>query len=242
MTTLSVLRFSLNTLGRHSFTKLSPVNTVNQLKFSRCLASSLFNNPYKCQRNHTEKDSLPRLQHVRFLGTSDKNFADGIKTPEQKKIEEDIFEESSKLGLFARFKLMYKKYWYVLIPVHCVTSVGWLAGFYYLSKRWVYFIILLFDCQNVSFSGVDVPSLLQYIHLSENIIEKVKGSELGHLAIAYLCYKVATPVRYAVTLGGTTVSIKYLVKSGHIKPVPTKEQFMKMYEDKKSDLKHKHNK
>jgi len=50
-------------------------------------------------------------------------------------------------------------------------------------------------------SGVDVPALLQYIHLSENIIEKVQGSDMGHYAIAYLCYKVATPLRYALTLG-----------------------------------------
>lgn len=39
------------------------------------------------------------------------------------------------LGLFARFKMMYKQYWYVLVPVHVVTSTGWLLGFFYLSKR-----------------------------------------------------------------------------------------------------------
>jgi len=39
------------------------------------------------------------------------------------------------------------------------------------------------------------------MHLSETIIEKVQGSDMGHYAIAYLCYKVATPIRYAVTLG-----------------------------------------
>lgn len=45
--------------------------------------------------------------------------------------------ETEKLGLFARFKKMYKEYWYVLLPVHVVTSAGWLGGFYYLSVRWV---------------------------------------------------------------------------------------------------------
>lgn len=49
--------------------------------------------------------------------------------------EADLFGEASNLGLFAKFKLMYKKYWYVLIPVHVVTSAGWLCGFYYLSQR-----------------------------------------------------------------------------------------------------------
>lgn len=54
-------------------------------------------------------------------------------------IEKDDATESilppANLGLFARFKMMYKQYWYVLVPVHVVTSTGWLLGFYYLSKR-----------------------------------------------------------------------------------------------------------
>ncbi|SPP77840.1 blast:Uncharacterized protein C18orf19 homolog A [Drosophila guanche] len=99
----------------------------------------------------------------------------------------DLFGDAANMGLFAKFKHMYKQYWYVLIPVHCVTSVAWFGGFYYLSK-----------------SGVDVPSLLQYVHLSETIIEKVQSSDMGHYAIAYLCYKVATPLRYALTLGKTS--------------------------------------
>ncbi|XP_002025328.2 uncharacterized protein C18orf19 homolog A [Drosophila persimilis] len=129
----------------------------------------------------------------------------------------DLFGDAASKGLFAKFRHMYKQYWYVLIPVHCVTSIGWFGGFYYLSK-----------------SGVDVPSLLQYVHLSETIIEKVQSSDMGHYAIAYLCYKVATPLRYALTLGGTTVSIKYLVQRGHIKPIPSKNELIKMYEDKKA--------
>ncbi|KAH8357987.1 hypothetical protein KR084_010880 [Drosophila pseudotakahashii] len=129
----------------------------------------------------------------------------------------DLFGEAANMGLFAKFKHMYKQYWYVLIPVHVLTSVGWFGGFYYLSK-----------------SGVDVPALLQYVHLSENIIEKVQGSDMGHYAIAYLCYKVATPLRYALTLGCTTVSIKYLVQHGYIKPMPTKNELIKMYENKKA--------
>ncbi|XP_054728034.1 protein FAM210A [Anastrepha obliqua] len=132
--------------------------------------------------------------------------------------DEEIFGEASKLGLFAKFKLMYKKYWYVLIPVHVVTSIGWFGGFYYLSK-----------------SGVDIPLLLQHMHVGESIVERFQNSSMGHYAIAYLCYKVATPLRYAVTLGGTTVSIKYLVQAGHIKPIPSKRELMQMYEKNKAD-------
>lgn len=40
-----------------------------------------------------------------------------------------------KLTLFQKFKFMWKNYWYVLVPVHVVTSVFWFGGFYYLAAR-----------------------------------------------------------------------------------------------------------
>lgn len=42
---------------------------------------------------------------------------------------------AAKLSLFARFKQMYKDYYYVLIPVHLVTSIGWFGSFYQASQR-----------------------------------------------------------------------------------------------------------
>jgi len=50
-------------------------------------------------------------------------------------------EQQQKLGLIARFKLMWKKYWYVMIPVHLATSLLWFGGFYYMSIRFVRFYI-----------------------------------------------------------------------------------------------------
>lgn len=38
-------------------------------------------------------------------------------------------------------------------------------------------------------------------------------------------------------LGGTTLSIKYLSQWGYIRPVPSREQFRKMYDDKKAQIK-----
>lgn len=127
-----------------------------------------------------------------------------------------------KLGLFARFKKMYKEYWYVLVPVHCVTSVMWFGGFYYAST-----------------SGVDVIAILESMGVSETLINPVRDSSLGHIAIAYLLYKIATPARYTVTLGGTTVSIKYLEQWGYIKPMPNKAQLVQMYKDKKENIQEK---
>ncbi|XP_053698193.1 uncharacterized protein C18orf19 homolog A [Sabethes cyaneus] len=141
------------------------------------------------------------------------------KPPDKGKPADELVEEPEKLGLFARFKKMYKEYWYVLVPVHCVTSAFWFGGFYYASK-----------------SGVDVIALLESMGISEKLIDPVRDSSLGHIAIAYLLYKIATPARYAVTLGGTTVSIKYLVQWGYIKPMPTKAALVKMYKDKRENL------
>lgn len=59
---------------------------------------------------------------------------------------------------------------------------------------------------------------------------------MGYIAISYALYKIATPLRYTVTLGGTTISIKYLKDWGYIKPVPSKQQLKTMYEVKKTDV------
>lgn len=44
-------------------------------------------------------------------------------------------ETPEKKSLVKRFKEMYRDYWYVLIPVHVITSVAWFGGFYYVARR-----------------------------------------------------------------------------------------------------------
>lgn len=128
-----------------------------------------------------------------------------------------------KLSLFQKFKEMYRDYWYVLLPVHCVTSGFWFAGFYFLAE-----------------SGVDIVSILEYIGINEMLIEPFRNGnahvKAGYLAVAFALYKIATPLRYAVTLGGTTVAINYLKKWGYIKPMPKKEQLKAMYLEQKDIL------
>ncbi|XP_002009606.4 uncharacterized protein C18orf19 homolog A [Drosophila mojavensis] len=191
-------------------TILSPLLVARYRSYARLSTKS---NSHCANANKTDTKSSSTATTT----TSTSNSTSTSTTTTNVSNSNELFGEAANMGLFAKFKHMYKQYWYVLIPVHVITSIGWFGGFYYLSK-----------------SGVDVPAVLQYLHLSENIIEKVQGSDMGHYAIAYLCYKVATPVRYALTLGGTTLSIKYLVQWGHIKPMPTKSQLIKMYEDTKA--------
>ena len=83
---------------------------------------------------------------------------------------------------------MFRDYWYVLLPVHVATSVVWLGGFYLALK-----------------SGVDIVGLLERLGTSERILDYLRHSEAGYIALSYACYKIATPARYAVTVGGTTL-------------------------------------
>ncbi|XP_065573930.1 uncharacterized protein C18orf19 homolog A-like [Artemia franciscana] len=143
----------------------------------------------------------------------------GLKEAAKEKSSEIVDE--SKLTTFQKFKKMYKEYWYVVIPVHGVTSAVWFGSFFYAAK-----------------CGVDIVPLLEWMNVPERFITTLKGS-VGHAAVAYAMYKVATPLRYGVTLGGTTISINYLKRLGYIKPVPSAKRFKEMYDEKKIALRKK---
>ncbi|XP_063705113.1 uncharacterized protein C18orf19 homolog A [Culicoides brevitarsis] len=142
-------------------------------------------------------------------------------TPTSQKDEEKVKpgDEFENLGLIARFKKMYKEYWYVLVPVHLATSAVWLGTFYYVSK-----------------SGMDIVAIMQSWNFSDTLIKPFRDSSMGHVAVAYLLYKIATPARYTVTLGATTVAIKHLVRLGYIKPVPSRAEMYQIYQDKKESV------
>lgn len=100
----------------------------------------------------------------------------------------------------------------------------------YVNDNLIYFPI---------YSGVDIIGILEHYNFSETLIKPVRDSKLGHIAIAYLLYKIATPGRYAVTLGSTTFAIKFLSKRGIIRPIPNRDKLVQMYKDKKDDLQQK---
>ncbi|XP_047987238.1 uncharacterized protein C18orf19 homolog A-like [Leguminivora glycinivorella] len=124
-----------------------------------------------------------------------------------------------KQGLFQKFKDMYKNYWYVLVPVHMATSAVWLGSFYYTVR-----------------SGVDIIPMLEALGISEKLIEPMKNSTAGYYALTFALYKIATPLRYAVTVGGTTLAIRKLTALGLIKPVPSRQQFKEMLLERKDDF------
>jgi hypothetical protein len=52
------------------------------------------------------------------------------------------------------------------------------------------------------YSGLDVVALLENIGVGEKIINPLRNSSVGYYALTYALYKVASPARYAVTIGG----------------------------------------
>ncbi|GAB1610470.1 protein FAM210A-like [Argonauta hians] len=119
-------------------------------------------------------------------------------------------------SIIQRFKQAYKEHGKVLIGVHLATSAVWFGSFYYLTL-----------------SGFDIIPVLEKLNVSESIISKFKSSSVGNIAISYLLYKIATPARYTVTLAGTNLAIRYLKKTGRMKPVPDEAKFKALYSDSK---------
>ncbi|XP_025190497.1 protein FAM210A [Melanaphis sacchari] len=103
-------------------------------------------------------------------------------------------------NIFQRFKNMAKKYWYIVLPVHLVTSTIWFGSFYFVA------------------SIFDVPSLLEHLGIPDSMIDKVRNgnSWTSYLVIAYGLYKIFTPLRYMVTLGGTGITLRYLKRLGYV--------------------------
>lgn len=67
-----------------------------------------------------------------------RHYSTGNKTTSENSEEKstEIKTDEKPPSLLQRFKQMYRDYWYVLVPVHLVTSAFWFSSFYYLAKRY----------------------------------------------------------------------------------------------------------
>ncbi|XP_012229923.1 protein FAM210A isoform X2 [Linepithema humile] len=127
-----------------------------------------------------------------------------------------------KMTVFQKMKQMTKDYWHVLIPVHVITSIGWIAIFYTAVRN-----------------GVDVVQLLEYMNFSERYVDLIRNSSAGNWAITYALYKIFTPLRYTITVGGTTMAIRYLSKMGYVKAPSFKLRSTEPIQSNKCAAEHK---
>ncbi|XP_075682584.1 protein FAM210A [Rhinoderma darwinii] len=132
-------------------------------------------------------------------------------------IEETDPLQDKSIGLVQRFKKTFKQYGKVMVTVHVLTSSVWLGTFYYAAVK-----------------GINVVPFLEFVGLPESIVNILKNSQSGNVLTAYALYKIATPVRYTVTLGGTSISVKYLRKYGYLSTPPLVKDYIqdKMEETK----------
>lgn len=163
---------------------------------------------------HHPQDSINRVGSVSQIqrygsqkAKDDQTSAKEEPSKQQPVEDVDDLEKFNNLSTYQKIKAMYRDYWYVLVPVHLVSSAFFFGGFYYAAS-----------------SGLDIVAIMEALHFSESVVSTVRDSSAGFIALAYALYKIFTPVRYTVTLGGTTWAIKFLKTRGLIKPRrPVKE-------------------
>ncbi|XP_067393575.1 protein FAM210A [Emydura macquarii macquarii] len=143
----------------------------------------------------------------------------GTPVVESSSLEPDPLQDKS-ISLFQRFKRTFKQYGKVMIPVHLLTSSIWFGSFYYAAMK-----------------GVNVVPFLELIGIPESLVSILKNSQSGYALTAYALYKISTPARYAVTLGGTSITVKYFRKHGYMStPPPVTEYLQDRMEETKERL------
>ncbi|CAI5446285.1 unnamed protein product [Caenorhabditis angaria] len=159
------------------------------------------------------KESLNLINQQRMIQTTRKTWDENKKSwfrltmsDEQKKAKtkkiEEMSQEQAPKSLFAKVKYYFKRYWYIAVPAHMASSTGWFVGAYLIVQ-----------------SGVDIIALLEYLHMPDAIIEKVKSTPetAGVIVLALILYKIATPLRYATTLFLIQSSFWILRRMGKLK-------------------------
>jgi len=204
---------SLLPVCSHFFTPSHKFSSLPHHSMARCT----FLRAIKCENLPNHFSHHPYLRHplrgeVTFLGQNNFSTSKCSLSDDRKKSENP--------GIVKRFKAMIKDYWYVLVPVHVATSIVWLGGFYLMLK-----------------AGVDIVGFLEYVGTSQRILDYMSSSEAGYYALSYACYKLATPFRYTVTVGGTTFTIAKLKDTGYLKSTTEVAEKIK---DAKEDMKDKY--
>lgn len=66
-------------------------------------------------------------------------------------------------------------------------------------------------------SGVDVLPLLRWLGAPDTVVSPFLVPGVGKAAVIYLMYKLASPARYAVTIAGTQLAVRFLRHRGYLR-------------------------
>ncbi|XP_038843419.1 uncharacterized protein C18orf19 homolog B-like [Salvelinus namaycush] len=187
----------------------------------RWVSTSAFNRAVERPKLQPEDQDPPGLAGTEpvYGAESSKLPVEALPEAPPEAPEIDPLQDKS-IGLVQRFKKTFKQYGKVMIPVHLLTSSVWFGTFYYAAMQ-----------------GVNVVPFLEFIGLPEKIVGLLNHSSGGYALTAYAMYKIATPARYTVTLGGTSFSVQYLRKHGYFStPPPVKDYLQDRMEETREKL------
>ncbi|KAM4027339.1 protein FAM210A isoform 1-T3 [Anomaloglossus baeobatrachus] len=172
---------------------------------------------HSASRHNSSQDKVDQQTPSLHTSNLEKSKETSLATEDPVPVDETDPLQDKSIGLVQRFKKTFKQYGKVMVTVHVLTSSVWLGTFYYAAVK-----------------GINVVPFLEWVGLPESIVNILKTSESGNVLTAYALYKIATPVRYTVTLGGTSISVKYLRKYGYLSTPPLVKDYIqdKMEETK----------
>lgn len=87
---------------------------------------NLVNHVLSCQRSFKQNVNKGGIISAYYSDLKPSPASDGEKS-----------QTAQKVSIFQKMKQMTKDYWHVLIPVHVVTSLGWVAIFYTAVRKYV---------------------------------------------------------------------------------------------------------
>jgi len=154
---------------------------------------------FSSQKSAWNKGERPKDRKLKNEAT--KNDTSKNVSAKSESVESDFSIDPSK-SLFQRFNENLRKYWYVMVPVHIVTSGGYFIGFCYLA--WL---------------GVSPVPLLKKFEVFKEALETIENSKYELIAVALLFQKIASPLRYLTTWH----TVKALAGRGKL--MPSKEFF-----------------
>ncbi|XP_021348165.1 protein FAM210A-like isoform X2 [Mizuhopecten yessoensis] len=169
------------------------------------------------QFNHYHNNVISRQFSVRTR-QQQKSSEEIQKPPEGE--GQNVEKPAEQLTLIQRFKKTYKEHGKVLVAVHVLTSCVWFGSFYAVVD-----------------SGVDIVAMLEWMGFSETITNPFKSSSMGNVALAYLMYKLATPARYTVTIGGTNMAIKHLMNKEKMSKTKKEDKIRSLFKEGVKDVK-----
>ena len=85
--------------------------------------------------------------------------------------------------------------------------------------------------------GIDVLSLMERFGAPDSVLKTLATPALGDVAVAYLLYKMATPVRYGVTLVTTHWAVRHLRQLGYMPAPAAQDSIRQLVRDGGAEVK-----